>query len=157
VWRDQRRPEIVELFCTHVYGRAPVGRPASLKFETSTTPAMMEGTATRKQVAISYEGRGGKGTINLTLFVPSKATKPVPCFVLICNRGRQNIDPTRTVKSEFWPAEQTVARGYAAAAFQVGDVVVEPAHLRGKMELGAQRLFVKRGSIGQSLALRNLC
>jgi pimeloyl-ACP methyl ester carboxylesterase len=122
VWRDQRRPEILELFRTHVYGRAPVGRPASLKFETTTTPAMMDGAATRRQVVISYEGRGGKGAINLTLFVPAKATKPVPCFVLICNRGRQNIDPTRAVKSEFWPAEQIVARGYAAAAFQVNDV-----------------------------------
>jgi hypothetical protein len=123
VWREQRRPEILELFRQHVYGRASVERPDSLKFEATTTPGMMNGAAIRRQVVISYEGRGGKGAINLVLFLPAKATRPVPCFVLICNRGRRNIDPSRTEKSEFWPAEEIIARGYAAAAFQVNDVV----------------------------------
>ncbi|MDQ3815889.1 MAG: prolyl oligopeptidase family serine peptidase [Armatimonadota bacterium] len=119
---QKRRPEILELFRTHIYGRAPVDRPDSLKFETTTTPGMMEGAATRKQIKISYTGRGGQGAINLTLFIPVKPAKPAPCFVLICNRGPRNIDPTRAIKSEFWPAEEIVARGYAAAAFLVADV-----------------------------------
>lgn len=123
MWRQTRRPEILELFRTHVYGRAPVGRPASLKFETlEVTKGVMGGTATRKQVKISYRGPGGEGAIKLVLFVPEQAGGPAPCFLLICNRGATNIDPTRSVKSPFWPAEQIVARGYAAAAFLNADV-----------------------------------
>ena len=122
MWRQTRRPEILELFRTHVYGRMPVGRPDSLRFQTiESTAGAIDGTATRKQVKISFRGPGGAGAINLVLFVPTKA-KPAPCFLLICNRGATNIDPTRAVKSPFWPAEQIVARGYAAAAFLNADV-----------------------------------
>jgi pimeloyl-ACP methyl ester carboxylesterase len=121
-WTTQRRPQVLELFRKHIYGRATVGRPETLKFEPSLTPNMMNGAATRKLVNISYEGRGGKGTIRLILFVPTAATKPVPCFLLINNRSMDNIDPTREKKSPFWPAEQIVARGYAAAVFWNGDV-----------------------------------
>jgi hypothetical protein len=74
-----------------------------LKFEPSITPNMMDGTATRKLVNISYEGRGGKGTIRLILFVPQNAPKPVPCFLLINNRSVDNTDPTREKKSPSGP------------------------------------------------------
>ena len=122
VWLKTRRPEILELFRTHVYGRMPVGRPAGLKFETlESTKGLMDGTATRRQVKISYRGPGGEGAIKLLLFVPERA-KPAPCFLLICNRDATNLDASRAIKSPFWPAEQIVARGYAAAAFLNADV-----------------------------------
>lgn len=122
MWRQVRRPEILELFRTHVYGRMPVRRPDSLKFETlESAQGVMNGAATRKQVKISFRGPGGEGAIRLVLFVPERV-KPAPCFLLICNRGATNIDPTRAVKSPFWPAEQIIARGYAAAAFVNADV-----------------------------------
>jgi hypothetical protein len=83
----------------------------------------MDGTATRKQVKITYRGPGGEGSIKLVLFTPNNAGKPAPCFVLICNRPADaNIDPERKHKSPCWPAEQMIARGYAAAAFYNGDV-----------------------------------
>jgi hypothetical protein len=123
-WQTVRRPEVVELFRKHVYGRAPVGRPADLQFETVDSAAdAMGGKATRKQVKITWRGPGGEGAMRLVLFTPNDAKKPAPCFLLICNRpAAANIDPTREVKSPFWPAEEIVARGYAAAAFFNGDV-----------------------------------
>jgi len=122
-WR-RRRAELVELFRTHVYGRAPVARPNSLSFRlVKSDPRAMGGAATLKQLAVDFAGPGGSGRINLTLFVPNqRRAGPAPAFLLICNRGAENIDPTRQTKSEFWPAEQIVARGYAAAAFVVADV-----------------------------------
>lgn len=122
-WRSQRRPELLELFRDNIYGRMPVRRPESLKFDiTESATNAMDGQATRKQVRISYRGRGGEGAIKLVLFSPNRARKPAPCFLLICNRSITNIDPSRTIKSDFWPAEEIVARGYAAAAFFNGDV-----------------------------------
>ncbi len=122
MWRQVRRPEVLELFRQQVYGRTAVGRPDSLKFELlESVKGVMDGAATRKQVKIAYRGPGGEGAINLVLFVPERA-KPAPCFLLICNRGATNIDPTRASKSPFWPAEQLIARGYAAAAFLNADV-----------------------------------
>src|SRR5688572_10118157 len=123
-WSKTRRPEILELFHHTIYGRAPVQRPDGLTFEVFDSAAdAMHGKATRKQVKISYRGPGGEGAIKLVLFIPNDAPKPAPCMLLICNRPTSNIDPTRATKSPFWPAEQIVARGYAAAAFYNGDVV----------------------------------
>ncbi|MDE0838863.1 MAG: acetylxylan esterase, partial [Kiritimatiellae bacterium] len=36
-WQQTRRPEILELFRTNVYGRAPLGRPKALRFDVVET------------------------------------------------------------------------------------------------------------------------
>lgn len=117
-WRDDRRPQLLELFRANIYGRTPLQRPPTLTFQVkSVTPGMLDGKATRKEVAIAMSGPGGSLTFDLLLFVPTDAPKPVPTFLLICNRDISNIDPSRKVKSPFWPAETLIAGGYAAAAF----------------------------------------
>jgi len=122
-WRNTRRLEILELFRTNVYGRAPVGRPDTLRFETKeTTRTALSGEATRKLVDIHFSGPGGKAAIHLALFLPNDVPKPVPGFLLICNRSRTNIDPERKTRSPFWPVESIVGRGYAAAAFHNSDL-----------------------------------
>lgn len=122
-WQKIRRPELLELFRTNVYGRNPVDRPKDLAFDiVSTDPKAMDGAATRKIVDINFSGPHGKGTIHLTLFIPNQRKVAAPAFLLICNRGRKNIDPDRVTKSDFWPAEMIVAKGYAAAAIYVGDM-----------------------------------
>ena len=122
-WRESRRPEVLELVREFVYGRAPVGRPSSLRFEIrDTLEDFMSGDATRKLIDIHFAGAGGRGTIHLTVFIPNKVKKPVPGFVLICNRGRENIDPERKTISGFWPAEQMVRRGDVAATFHNSDL-----------------------------------
>ena len=125
-WKTARRGEILEQFRANIYGRAPLEKPADLKWETQVTPNVMGGKATRKLVKISYSGVGGAGFINVVLFVPNanvaNAKKAAPCFVLIDNRGADQIDASREKKSPFWPAEQLIERGYAAAAFLNSDL-----------------------------------
>lgn len=127
IWDKVRRPEILKLFRENVYGRAPIERPTDLKFMLTDTSDAMEGKATRKLVTISYHGQGQQGAIHLVLFVPKGHTN-CPCFLLICNRGSQNIDPTRTIRSPFWPAEQIINRGYVAAAFCNTDVAPDKSN-----------------------------
>ena len=123
VWRKTRRPEILELFRKHVYGRAPVGRPENLKFEVEeVVKDALGGIATKKRVRISFEGTGGKGALRLYIYVPNKAKKPAPGFLLICHRTSDKIDPDQKVKNPFWPAEAIVARGYTAAIYFAQDV-----------------------------------
>ena len=76
-WQKTRRPEILELFRTHVYGRAPIGRPDTLRFDVKeTNKNAMGGKATLKRIEIHFSGPGGKGMISLALFIPNKAPKP---------------------------------------------------------------------------------
>jgi len=124
-WTHVRRPEVLELFREHVYGRVPDTPYRQTFTVVNENPRAMNGAATLRQIAIKIEADGGSGkpvTIHLNLFVPNARTKPAPAFLLICNRSVDNIDPTREKKSEFWPAEDGIARGYAMAAFFNGDV-----------------------------------
>lgn len=122
-WERRRRPELLEIFRREVYGRAPLERPTDLRFTIITRqPGAMDGAADMRQVRIDWSGPHGAGGMDLVLFVPRRRTGPAPCMLLICNRGRRNIDPTRSSRTGFWPAEEIVARGYAAAAFHVGDL-----------------------------------
>lgn len=121
-WQKVRRPEVLELFRKYVYGRVPA-TPYEKSFKVvNQDPKAMDGAATLKQIEITIAAGGKSRVIHLSLFVPNRATKPVPAFLLICNRGPENIDPTRKEKSEFWPAEEAIARGYAVAAFLNADV-----------------------------------
>ena len=122
MWEESRRNEILELFRTNVYGRVPSTEyKKSFKLVNEDKNAM-GGDATLRQVDIKIESNGNSLDIHLTLFIPNKVAKPVPAFLLIDNRGPQNTDPERKVKSEFWPAEEVIARGYAIAVFSNADV-----------------------------------
>lgn len=122
-WEKLRAPELLETFMREEYGRRPVERPGNLRFEPLSPDAeMMGGKAIRKRVRISYSGKYGGGAFEATAFIP-KCGKPVPAFLLICNRDPgENIDPSRVRKSDFWPAEAIVERGYAAITFWNGDI-----------------------------------
>ncbi len=122
MWTQSRRNEILELFRENVFGRIPA-TPYSKSFtKTNEDKNAMNGAATLKEVKITITAEGKSLDIHLTLFVPNKVAKPVPAFLLIDNRGPANTDPTRQVRSEFWPAEEAIARGYAIAVFSNADV-----------------------------------
>lgn len=121
-WKNSRRGEVLELFRTHVYGRVPK-TPFEKSFKVvHEDRKALAGKATLQQVDIQIARGEKRLTIRVNLFFPNARTKPVPAFVLICNRGAENIDPTREKKSEFWPVEEGIARGYAMAAFLNADV-----------------------------------
>jgi len=121
-WTKIRRPELLELFRKYVYGRVP-GTAYEKSFRVVHEDAhALDGAATLRQVEIKIS-RGDKSLdIHVNLFVPNRRTRPAPAFVLICNRGAENIDASRQTKSEFWPVEAGIERGYAMAAFLNGDV-----------------------------------
>jgi len=82
-WVSKRRPEILEMFETQQFGRAP-GRPDDESFETTEkdTPAL-DGKAVRRQVAIHLRKDPGAPTIHLLVYLPAVAKKPVPMLLSI--------------------------------------------------------------------------
>lgn len=122
-WEELRRPELLELFASQIYGKVP-NTPYKTEFKlVKEDPNAMHGAATLKLVDINILANNQTLVIHLGLFIPNKVMQPVPAFLLICNRpADENIDFTRKNKSDFWPAEEVIDRGYAVAAFFVGDV-----------------------------------
>ncbi len=122
MWSESRRGEILELFRENVYGRIPESYYTKSFSVVNNDINAMDGDATLKQVDIIIGSGEDTLVIHLSLFIPNKVEKPVPVFLLINNRDPENIDPSRMIKSEFWPAEEVISRGYAIAAFYNADV-----------------------------------
>lgn len=121
-WEKNRRPEILELFKKYVYGKVP-NTPYEISFNLkSEDKNAMNGKATLKQVDINISTDTQFLVIHLNFFIPNNSRRPAPLFFLINNRGVENTNVTREVKSEFWPAEEVIARGYGIAAFKNADV-----------------------------------
>ncbi|WP_146088740.1 glucuronyl esterase domain-containing protein [Neolewinella xylanilytica] len=81
-WYERRRPEILRLFETEQFGRAPErGKPTFTVFE-SATPAY-NGTAVRRQVTIYFTPDTSRHKADLLIYTPANARVPVPLFLKI--------------------------------------------------------------------------
>ncbi|MEO7193136.1 MAG: acetylxylan esterase [Vicinamibacterales bacterium] len=136
-WR-RRRTEILQLFREHVYGRSP-GRPEQLRFQVvEEQPRAMDGAATLERIAVLSTERGRQHRFEFTLFLPNGRRTPAPVFLLLNNRPATDADPSRRQRSEFWPAEEIIARGYGIAALQNDDLAPDN---KDRFKDGVIRLF----------------
>jgi hypothetical protein len=90
-WFEKRRPELLNLFRTEMYGRSP-GKPAHMSFElTSIDKQALGGKAVRKEVTVYFTGKKDGPQMNILIYLPAGATKPVPLFLGL------NFGPNQTV------------------------------------------------------------
>jgi hypothetical protein len=121
-WEQSGRSQTLELFRTHVYGRAP-DKPADLRIETVLLDSKaIDGSATHKRVKIVASDGGKSFAFEASLIYPNNRTGKLPTFLLINNRPIESADPSRKQQNDFWPVEQIVARGFATAVFNTYDV-----------------------------------
>jgi hypothetical protein len=80
-WYKKRRPEIVRLFEESEYGRAPEA-PKDMTFNVfdKGTPAL-DGKAVRKQVTVYFTKDTSDYKMDILIYLPANATKPVPLFL----------------------------------------------------------------------------
>ncbi len=168
-WKQHRRPEILALFEKYVYGKAP-GRPENLSFEVrSVTRDALGGKALRKEVRVRFTKDEGSPTMDILIYLPSAAKRPVPTFVALNFYGNQTIhaDPgitlsqtwtrnnsdfgiennraserSRGVRSSRWPVEQILARGYGLATIYYGDIDPD---FHDEFQNGVHPLFYEEG------------
>lgn len=150
VWETKRRPELVRLFEEQVYGRAPKRPHGLMRFEvTSVVTNALNGQATRKEIAILLNGTPAGPRIELLLYVPNNSLRAVPVFLGLNFNGNHAVTTERDVRlsscwmvgersscivsnrateacrgieASRWQIEKIVARGYALATFNYGDV-----------------------------------
>lgn len=146
-WETIRRPEIITLFEDNVYGQMPKFYSRLSYRITNEKTGAMGGKATLKEILIEVVNNNRPVQINLVLFVPNQPRRPVPVFLLINNRGKENTDPTRTKQSDFWPAEMVIDSGYAVAAFHVSDLAPDDTatYATGVLQLYPDQLTATNG------------
>ncbi len=147
MWEEVRRPEILRLFEDNIYGQMPKDYDSIRYTLKNEDKAAMNGKARLKEVAVQVFKNKKSVQIHLVMFIPRNATKPSPVFVLINNRGKDNTDPTRKVKSGFWPAEMVIDSGYAIAAFHVSDLAPDnkDTFMNGVLQLYPEQLEADNG------------
>lgn len=164
-WREHRRPEVLELFQEHVYGRSP-GRLAETTSEvTSVDLESLNGKAKRKEVSVYFTGKKDGPKMDILIHLPKDATGPVPIFVglnfhgnhtthsdttiklseqwmLDKQKSEQETEETRGSSASRWAVERIIARGYAVATIYCGDL--DPDSDDG-FQNGVHPLFYKEG------------
>ena len=114
-WRRERRPEILRLFETNVYGRTMAGRPKEMTWEvTSPATNATDGTVINKTVTIYFAGKKDGPKMDLHITVPANAKKPVPVFMLAGGFGRPN--------------PEIYKRGYGTVSVRIDQVQADRAN-----------------------------
>ena len=94
-WTEKRRPELLKLFETDVYGRTPVGRPGHMTWEVvSEDRNAREGTAIEKTITIYFpdeKSASSRMLMNVYMTLP-KTGQRVPAF-LVAGVGRSGQPP----------------------------------------------------------------
>ena len=146
-WEKTRKPEILRLFEDNIYGQLPKDYDKITFTTIHEDSNSMNGKAHLKEVLIEVFRINKSIKIKLVVFIPKNAPKPVPAFLLINNRPKENTDPSREQKSEFWPAEEVINSGYAIAAIHVSDLSPDDPKLfmNGVLQLYPEQLAADNG------------
>ncbi|WP_020577527.1 hypothetical protein [Actinopolymorpha alba] len=119
-WYARRRPELLELFASQMFGRTPDTAIAVHREVLSEEPAALDGRATRVEVRLSFGPASDGPGMTLLIHLPNEpAGDRAPTFLGLNFRGNQAAefgDPTEPdVLRQRWPLERMIERGYAVA------------------------------------------
>ncbi len=162
-WRKLRRPEILKLFEEYVYGRTP-GTLKDIRFEiASICKDSLNNKAIRKEVIAYFTGRKDGPSMQILIYIPIEAKKPVPIFLGLNFGGNHTVHPdpginlfgqwaqedkvneaekSRGSDASSWQIEKVVSREYGIATIYYGDI--DPDFDDG-FQNGIHPLFYKAG------------
>jgi hypothetical protein len=162
-WNKLRRPEILKLYESQIYGRTPAKSIKSRYKLISTDTSALGGKAVRKQITVHFSDKEDGPRMDLLLYLPAGPRKPVPAFVGLnftgnhtvsadpgINLGRVWVKSVRKTADEKargsavgrWPVETILSRGYALATTNYNDI--EP-DFPGGIQHGIRPLFFRPG------------
>jgi len=144
----RRRDELVRLFEEHVYGRIPAGLPRERGWVVETRTHALGGKAIRQRIQVPLSKGPRPILLDLLVYRPAQATRPVPMFLglnfdgnhtitpeadvplargWVANRPRSGVtrnearESSRGSDAEAWPIERILERGYGLATAYYGD------------------------------------
>jgi hypothetical protein len=120
VWTKKRRPEILKLYQTEIYGRIPENAPKVTWEVTETDPKARDGAAVMRRVVGRMGEKPDGPKMTLTVYTPAKAEKPVPVLLSISFGFPPGKGPPKT--PAFDAIAEVLGRGWAYATVAYGDI-----------------------------------
>jgi hypothetical protein len=161
-WTTKRRPEVVKLYEENQFGRAPQ-RPEDMSFDVfdKGTPAF-DGKATRRQVTVYFSADKSGPQMDLLLYLPADATKPVPVILnasFMANntsvddpgvkvgrrwdpREKKRVPATQPSRFGHMNVTNIISHGFGVATVNYSDI--DPDAL-GAISGGVRALYLKPG------------
>lgn len=150
-WESVRRPEILDMFSTSMYGVTP-GEPIAAEHQViHEKPDALNGKATAKQTRFLFKKNGKEVEAILILYTPNAIKGKVPVFLSYNFMGNQSIDADtdilvspglKKVKRENdetlapgyqknrWPLEMIIDAGFGVATMCYHDIFPDKAELK---------------------------
>ena len=150
-WEENLRPQILNAFNDEVYGDIPDGFIPNISFsELEKESEVFNGLAERNQVIVKIESQNGKSIeLGLLIYLPENRQGAVPVFLGLNFYGNHTIhsdkkimlpsswsmnnkdfgitenkavESSRGKRTNRWPVEYILSRGYALATVYYGDI-----------------------------------
>ncbi|MEL6922657.1 MAG: acetylxylan esterase [Bacteroidota bacterium] len=148
MWQEERRPELLEIFTTQMFGSVPDQNKLDIRTETSTPAPALDGKALRQEVTIHFNEQPEGPKLHLLCYLPKGVSK-APAFIGLNFFGNHSIHPdpnitistawmrnsevmatsenrateaSRAKRSSRWPVEMILAEGFALVTAYYGDI-----------------------------------
>lgn len=147
-WAARRRPELVQLFTTYMYGRHPEPDSTFTCTLTGRDRTILGGRALRRDIMLRLTGIGPE--VCLTLVWPNDRRRtPRPTIVGLSFVDSDSIfirhhDGSLPKGAEAWSVDTLLSRGYALATFRYTDAELDKARDRYRSSL-LHRYFYRPG------------
>lgn len=149
------KAKLLSYFLDNEYGHLPSFSDVVVYYECtdSKNDALGKGISL-KNMRVHLKRKERMTSFGFDLFLPKK---PKGIFLFLCNRpvgyiSKEEIDPTRKLKSSFYPIEEITKRGYGCLAFLTSEVAEDKSGFKyGLNSLFPEIKHVNPGEYGTLL------
>jgi len=124
-WFKLRRPEILKLYESEIYGRVPAEAPPIKFAVVGTDLTALSNSAIRKDIIGHIGGKPDGPKVHVVMYLPVKAGGPVPVLLHLLFGNpppSSSTDTNATRPGEIGPVADILARGYGYAMFRYTEI-----------------------------------
>ena len=130
-WAKQRRPELIKLYESEIFGRVPATAPKARFEVVGADETVLEGKAVRRHIVGKFGDQPDGPVVNVMLYRPADAKGPLPLVLHITFGGDPSLLPPAPVApgappprrfNDAGPIAEVLARGYAYAILRYAEI-----------------------------------
>lgn len=142
-WEQKRRPELMEMLTTYMYGRVPkaANQPFPHRVEVVEHNAFW-GKAVRKSIKICMTDDIDGPSFNLQLFLPNAAKGKMPVILGLSFKRNEQIE-----NATEWPLKKLLGSGVGLATFYYQDVCPDNPNTTLAYQQGIIPYFYRKGQM----------